>query len=610
MSKVDTLEDLANLQNQSSATGALNANNAKVAAGFDNTVSRDGSAPNQMEAELDMNSNRITNLPPAGNNSEPVTLQQMNNFVAPSDLVLSASIIGQLIYPQTAGELAASITPTNYHERPGNTRRYAVSTAVVDALKSDADLVEITEGTWQVDNSAGEVAIATSNMRVQCAPDAEIEMTNDNIGLVLTGTNIVWDGGLITGEGTADTAGGARQKALLLVDGDAHTTRANVVLKNIRFTDTNAAALGLYKAVGVRVINCTAIDTNASTSNQRFGMYANDCAYVKFTGCHVEGFGTGIGGGGANSASEEIIDYRDGTTGYLSKGISIHACEVHEQADHGIYFSDYMNGCVVTNTDSQGATNNSIKLEGSNNVISNCPRLVASNGVSLRNASNTIVENCNIIVTGTGTNLYGLRAAGTTFDVDSNNITVRDCTFEATNAAGVWHGIQVYGELIDADNQRTLRNVRIESNTIKGYFCVLGTNPAAIWVRQDMASTPVRANNVVIKSNIIDLDTTTSNLNKGIRVGVQFENVVITENIVTGVTSVGIDVENVNQGQVVHNLVSASPNDDAASVGINIQAAADGITVWGNRFGQAPNNWDSANQTLAGDGFTITESTF
>lgn len=53
-----------------------NKNAQTIEDGFDNSLSRDGAAPNQMEAELDMNSKAIVNLPDALSNSSPVTLGQ------------------------------------------------------------------------------------------------------------------------------------------------------------------------------------------------------------------------------------------------------------------------------------------------------------------------------------------------------------------------------------------------------------------------------------------------------------------------------------------------------------------------------------------------------
>lgn len=53
---------------------ALNANLAELASALDNTLSRDGTGPNQMEADLDMNSQRILNLPLPTEDNDPVRL--------------------------------------------------------------------------------------------------------------------------------------------------------------------------------------------------------------------------------------------------------------------------------------------------------------------------------------------------------------------------------------------------------------------------------------------------------------------------------------------------------------------------------------------------------
>lgn len=55
----------------------LNANNAAIRTAFDNTLSRDGTSPNQMTANLDMNSNRILNLPAPVDVTEPLRLADL-----------------------------------------------------------------------------------------------------------------------------------------------------------------------------------------------------------------------------------------------------------------------------------------------------------------------------------------------------------------------------------------------------------------------------------------------------------------------------------------------------------------------------------------------------
>lgn len=56
------LDDVASLEAQASAIQTLNANAARIETALENTLSRDGTAPNQMAAVLDMNDNRVVNL--------------------------------------------------------------------------------------------------------------------------------------------------------------------------------------------------------------------------------------------------------------------------------------------------------------------------------------------------------------------------------------------------------------------------------------------------------------------------------------------------------------------------------------------------------------------
>jgi hypothetical protein len=74
-----SLTDVASLQNETTALAQLAANNAATITALDNTLSRDGTSPNQMSASLDMNSNRIINLPQAVSDTEPVRLLEIGN---------------------------------------------------------------------------------------------------------------------------------------------------------------------------------------------------------------------------------------------------------------------------------------------------------------------------------------------------------------------------------------------------------------------------------------------------------------------------------------------------------------------------------------------------
>lgn len=60
MSKI-TLSSLPNLQNETTAVTTINNNFSILQTAFDNTLSRDGTSPNQMTANIDLNSHQILN---------------------------------------------------------------------------------------------------------------------------------------------------------------------------------------------------------------------------------------------------------------------------------------------------------------------------------------------------------------------------------------------------------------------------------------------------------------------------------------------------------------------------------------------------------------------
>lgn len=135
MAKI-TLGDVAALNG--AGINTINANAALIEAAFENTLSRDGTDPNQMLSNLDMNSHRITNLPTAVNSTEPVTLGQAASILATNEVLTQASL-GAYLWPRTAEEVTAGVTPTYYYYEPGDVRRYG---AVGDGVTNDSAAIQ------------------------------------------------------------------------------------------------------------------------------------------------------------------------------------------------------------------------------------------------------------------------------------------------------------------------------------------------------------------------------------------------------------------------------------------------------------------------------------
>jgi hypothetical protein len=61
MTKITPLNNITNLQDTSTSQTLINANSGFITTAVNNTLSLDGSTPNQMQAPLDMNSNKVIN---------------------------------------------------------------------------------------------------------------------------------------------------------------------------------------------------------------------------------------------------------------------------------------------------------------------------------------------------------------------------------------------------------------------------------------------------------------------------------------------------------------------------------------------------------------------
>lgn len=75
-----TLNNVGSLIDATTAQTTLNSNNAATVTAMENTLSRNGDTPNQMQAPLDMNSNHILNLPAPVGGLEPLRLQDLSDF--------------------------------------------------------------------------------------------------------------------------------------------------------------------------------------------------------------------------------------------------------------------------------------------------------------------------------------------------------------------------------------------------------------------------------------------------------------------------------------------------------------------------------------------------
>jgi len=87
------LNDITSLEAQASAIQTLNANAAAIETALENTLSRDGTSPNQMLTSFDMNDNRIINVAAPINGTDVARLSDVANALS-VDSTLVPSLTG------------------------------------------------------------------------------------------------------------------------------------------------------------------------------------------------------------------------------------------------------------------------------------------------------------------------------------------------------------------------------------------------------------------------------------------------------------------------------------------------------------------------------------
>ena len=97
------------------STEALNQAFADIATAFDNTLSRDGSTPNQMDADLDLNGHVLLNSGSSDDPDSVVSLSTMQDYVDSR----AAGLLYQRTQSFTATTLQTVFTLTEFEYEPG-----------------------------------------------------------------------------------------------------------------------------------------------------------------------------------------------------------------------------------------------------------------------------------------------------------------------------------------------------------------------------------------------------------------------------------------------------------------------------------------------------------
>ena len=165
-------------------TTTVNTNNDGVEAAIENTLSRDGTSPNAMSANLDMNSNRVINVTDGANNQDACTVAQLN-----AASVVATTIAGSAVTIADAGTYFTGTTAEGVLQELGATTGAGVIGLLDTAGNVAATNVEDAIAEVYTDSAAATAALAATSNGNGAAligvEDAATNFTATNVEAVL-----------------------------------------------------------------------------------------------------------------------------------------------------------------------------------------------------------------------------------------------------------------------------------------------------------------------------------------------------------------------------------------------------------------------------------------
>lgn len=306
------LTDLNNLQNEATVTAAINNNNTIIEAAVENSISRDGTQPNQMNSVLDMNSNRIINLPDAVSDQEPVTYEQFIDGIKSVDS--GVVVDGPYILAEHNG------------------------TTINDRVLVAGDNLQVIDG-----GPKGDFVVRVSDEELNAI--ADVVSAEDKLPY-------------FTGEGTADVTDFTTYARTLVDDEDAETARATLGLVLDTDVQPHDPTLNSLVNAGNGIMTKTA--TNTITPRTVTGT-SNEITVTN---------GNGVSGNPTVSLPNSLTFTGKTVTGGTFSSPTINSPTGITKANVGL--SNVDNTSDATKN-SATATLTNKTISGSNNTITNIP---------------------------------------------------------------------------------------------------------------------------------------------------------------------------------------------------------------------------------------------
>lgn len=390
----------------------------------------------------------------------------------------------------------------------GSANSSALATAIATGTKY---LVVRTPGNFTLDNTSP-VLLSTNDMKFELCNGVNILPTvNTSKVFYITGKNVTFEGGTITGDGNYVNTGSSTGRPISFIEvynGVSPVSVQNVIIRNVKMVNPNNMGITLYRTVGVLIEDCNFISAYADSYVDRASMvYVYSSASVLIDSNLMNGASHGIVGGGASAYS---FDDFAGETDFNTRDVFVSNNRVFNYIDHGIYFSNECNRISIQENSVSSTVSGSssgIKLFGSGVVSGNIVTSL-NGGFDGRCSNNLIFNNNRIYVTGTGSSVSAFEIEGSgDWDINIENIVISDNLFVSGNVLGITKGIYIYGlKRVSDGSQNLLKNISISGNVFSGKIGghTSGTENAVISMFQEnhnTAASSVYGQNITIVNN-------------------------------------------------------------------------------------------------------------
>jgi hypothetical protein len=392
MSKIDALTPVTNLSTGSAVT-IINLNNDKIVEALQNTLSRDGSAPNHMDADLDMNDNDILNIHTLQVDTLAVNDISLNDGDLDGFLAQCEDARDDAQDAATAAQASASSASTSASTATtqagiATTQAGLASASAAAAAASAAALPAITANTLLVDNSAGTLRQSKTFAQVNDLLEKATWAFDNNTLYKSRSNKDRWQDSYRLNEELNYTGGGsaATDAAILqgLINRAVAGGRGEIILPR---GDTkleavvqarNPSATNFIRIVGQGPDSTRLLNNSAAQHWLDIG----DASIARTSGFIFEGFSTTPGVAMNDSGS---VFYLRNTTDIAFKDIVVRSCRngwslgIGASATNDVVYTT-MNNCGGTSSGTSGVAMINLGSGGILNITGGASRWNANGG--------------------------------------------------------------------------------------------------------------------------------------------------------------------------------------------------------------------------------------